>query len=288
MRVKIYSFFVEAAERRDVAAALSVWTLARAIDERGSGKVALGDLRAAARAVWSKVKTWSSIRAAERLGLITIAAGDVYFPSPTNAALRLGVQTPTKEAIEVEASALKSVCTLRAAIWVAFQSGKDGKTISRKRLEEETGICRRTQLRRERRANKLFSGKILKQKNALGLGAPATEANLRMYRLMEHPGCYSVGGEIVRPLPNTYTSTHKRVGKRAAEKAYRRICSEKREIGERVHPKTFFPDRETARKYVRKQQIALSRKKRLDLPPTEAAFYPVGKSGKLTLHRRLA
>ena len=212
--VSIFPGLVSVATRRGHAAPLAAWHLARAMDEPGAGRVMLDDLRAAGMKLWSRSKCYSAIREAARLGLVDLVARRsdgarvVRLRSLARVAEIFNIADVGARPVLARVSALKTAGTFRAAVFCAVHAGRQGDTarpISRATLQDLTGIGRRTQTRYERRNNDRRNGQVYRRPNfaVLGYGPDA----LRAIRDTTYPGAYLYGGAVVRPLPNSYSST---------------------------------------------------------------------------------
>jgi hypothetical protein len=257
---RLYPGLVTVATRKGHAAPLAVWHLARALDTRGAGRVLLGDLRGEGMKLWSRSKTYSAIREAARLGLVAVVtrrrdgARVVTLRSLAHVAKVFNIADLGARPVLARVSALRTAATFKAAVFSAFHAGRKGDTarpISRQTLQTLTGIGRRTQARYERRNNDRHNGQVRRRANFAVL-AQGPEA-LPGARENVHGACYTYGGAVVRPMPNSYTSTLATVSGSKLRKM--NLKGGLVDSGAGQHKaRVFFPDAKSARKAASREQ----------------------------------
>jgi hypothetical protein len=260
--VRLYPGLVTVAARKGHAAPLAVWHLARALDSLGAGRVLLEDLRAEGMRLWSRSKTYGAIREAERLGLVAIVARRsdgarlVALRSLAHVARLFNVIDLGARPVEARVTALRTAATFKAAVFSAFHAGRKGDTsrpISRETLQTLTGIGRRTQARYEARNNSRRNGQVKRRANFAVIGhGPEALAGAREN---VHGGAYLFGGRVVRPLPNSYSTTAKPLSGSKLRKVNRTLKGGLVSNGAGQHKaRVFFPDEVTARKAANREQ----------------------------------
>lgn len=214
LTIRLYSGFSSSAKRKGYSGALALWTLARAIDAQGSGRITAAELRQAAidELGWSRAKFQRGYRDALSSGLITKQRTHLYLTGLVRTAQLLQIDSLGHLFVDVPAKVLKSSQTFRAALWAAFHTGRPTQPrkklsapISRATLTELSGVGRKTQARYERRHNASRVGQIKKQTNYQILHG-LKESDLRGARENIHPACFMYYGQVAKPMPNSYKS----------------------------------------------------------------------------------
>jgi hypothetical protein len=220
----------------------------------------LDDLRAEGMKLWSRSKTYSAIRDAARLGLLAVVtrqrdgARVVALRSLATVAQVFKVSDLGARPVLARLSALRTAATFKAAAFCAYVAGRSGETtrpISRETLRGLTGIGRRTQARYERRNNGRRNGQTRRRPNFAVIGhGPVAGARENV-----HGACFMWGGAVVRPLPNSYSSTLATASGSRLRKVSRALKGGLVASGAGQHTaRVFFTDAETARKAAQRHE----------------------------------
>lgn len=234
MELRLYPGFVSVAIRKKHAGGLALWVLARALDTTGTGAVKESDLRQAALEVWEPGKWYRCKQEAIGLGLLTPwKDGRLGLTGLHKVCIKLKVDDPGYNPVIVKISAIKTAATFKAACFAAFHAAGRGRNkanpISRATLteltesDERVGLGRKTQSVYEARNNARRDGQTKANANFALTGIPAK--HLAAARELVHPACYLWGGEVVRPLPNSYSSTLKLASGSRLRKVRRKLGS---------------------------------------------------------------
>jgi hypothetical protein len=222
--VRVYSGLTPAAMQKQTAGALALWYMARSLDSRGAGVIDEQDLKECALEIWSRDKFYRAYRRARELGMMVNGTRRrdgqkiTVLRSLATVARLMGAWSLGAAPVVIRLSALRTVGTFKAALFAAWHAGRDsnGRPISRETITGIVGISAPTQRRYEKQHNARRDGQITPQRNFLMTGLKTDSLTYARENL--HPGCYLYGSYVVRPLPNTYSSTLKRASHRTAHK----------------------------------------------------------------------
>lgn len=190
-----------------------LWTLCREVDVMGTGYLPEAVVREEALKLWTPEKYYRYRREARDLGLVTPWGKEgnrkhedrLSWLGLRSACISFNVM-PGNQVVLASASCLTSVAKFKAASFCAFQAARNSENpISRETLKELTTVGRKTQSVYEQRNNARRDGQVKAKPSFMLTGYSAD--HLRAAREEIHPSCFLWGGEVVRPLPNTYTST---------------------------------------------------------------------------------
>lgn len=213
MELRLYPNLVTAATQRGNAGAIMFWTFCKGVDAGGQGFLPEETVKEAALRIWTPEKYYRYRREARDLGLVTPWGKEnnkkhedrLSWLGLKAACLKFDVM-PGDQVILADSSCLTSVARFKAALFCAYQTARNSDNpISRSTLKELTTIGRKTQAVYEKRNNERKDGEVKAKPSFMLTGYSAD--HLRAAREEVHPACFVWGGEVVRPLPNTYTST---------------------------------------------------------------------------------
>lgn len=203
-QLKVYSGLGAAALKHGHAAEYALWTLARAVDLAGSGRVTDKDLRSAAAAFgWSDFKYRRARLAAVKCGLMTLAGDVLFLVRLDRAALALGASRIGAVPIGVNPRTLSKTKSWRAALRDAYLAGsstREPKPVSRTAIEAVTGISPRAQSA----YNRLNRGALIVLPNYARIAKHFDTTRPLEYIQSLVPGAYYKDGGLWQTLPNTY------------------------------------------------------------------------------------
>ncbi len=224
------------------ARALALWSLARAVDLQGTGRMDYALLREWAGEIWSDDKFYRALREAVALGLMRIARRNpdrtkvIVMTSLEKIARALGVERLGAAPIVVKIGALRTATTFKAALFGAFQTARarnSERPISREILHSLSGVSRVTQLHYE----KQLGGAIQKQTNYLLLNCAAD--SLSAMREFVHGACFCVGEQVARRLPNAYRGRMVKASASRLKKVNRKLKAHRLMVHPDVGPGRF-------------------------------------------------
>lgn len=208
MKFLAYPSLINGVMSKGHSAAFALWHMARLVDEPGSGQIEMSSLMEFALRLWSTDKFYRAVRDATRIGLIEVVtrrrdrAKCVRAVSLEKAARAGSVHDLGEHGVWIEVDSMRTAKSFRAALFSAFHAGRGNSDnpISRKKLREATSVPERTQRRYER-----IDGTVNVTRNCALTDIPPE--GLEYAQDTIHPGCYVKDGQVVRPLPNSYTAT---------------------------------------------------------------------------------
>lgn len=217
--------------------ALALWQLARHLDVAGTGRVSREALKNAGLEMWNRDTFYRALRDAERLGLVRQTrrqrdgAELVACTGLAKVAALLELPNVGARKVSIPLSALERARTFRAALWAAWQAGRQRKTatpITRAKLRELSGMAESTQRTYEQAAQNDAGYRVTgATANAIILAENATPSHLQAARDLVHGGCYIEhhSRALVRPIGNTYTSSLP-AGSRSRARKVNRLLSQ--------------------------------------------------------------
>ena len=216
--LKIYPGLAAMALKRDAEQGLGLWSLARALDPQGSGRVSMETLRRAATALGlagsreGKFKrALAQARAFDLLAVVAHRRGGVTtdvveIRSAERAARSLGADSLGARPVRVAAEKIARAGEWRAELWSAHLAGfaRQSKPISQETLRGLTGVPERTQREYNRAAGIDVTYNIAVSK------LDGQDAEAVMTAMLAHRGVFTVKDQttgqtrVAWPLPANY------------------------------------------------------------------------------------
>ncbi len=231
--ITILADLLLASLKQNLAAEMRIWLLARQLDVKGQGSISVEDLKQSLTRKASKLKVcgWRRLRQLLQKGNGLFWQRDdhgrLWLSGAAKLAASLDIISIKRHAIELPISSLvASMSKVKAHFYTAFHSVRSdndsfANPISRDRLQQITGVSKRTQARYDRTS-------AIEKRQCLAVGETYSAEN-KQKRLWQGKSAFKFidkRGEIGRKganyvawnLPNQYGGVHKTASKRQIAK----------------------------------------------------------------------